>query len=93
MALLAQLREPAVLRQETKPRMYRVRPCDNRSADNPVHTQVALRRRSRSDTDRLVRKLRMKRLPVGFRIYGHRLDSHLSAGADNPNRNLASIGN
>ena len=63
-ALLAQLCEFAVLRQEPEARMYRVGARYDRGADDAVHAQITFRRRSRTDTDRLVRKLCMKGFPV-----------------------------
>ncbi len=91
-ALLAQFREPAVLRQEPKARMDRVGSCHDGSADDTVHAQITLRGRRRTDADCLIRKLRVKRLSVGLRVDRHRLNSHLPAGTDNTHCDLAPIG-
>ena len=92
-ALLAQLRKFTVLREKSKSRMDGVRAGDNGSADDPVHAQITLAGGRRPDTDRLVRQLGVKRLPVRLRVDGHRLDAHLPAGSYDPHRDLAPVGN
>ena len=91
-ALLAQLRKPAVLREKTKSRMDGIGAGNDGGADDPVHAQIALCGGRRANADGLVRKLCVEGLPVCLRVDGHGLNPHLPAGPDNADRDLAPVG-
>ena len=90
-ALLAEFGKLAVLRQKAKSRMNGVRAGYDRRADDIFHAQIALGRGSRTDTDRLIRKLCVKSFSVSLRIYGYRLDPHFPACPDNTYGDLAAV--
>ena len=84
--------EVGILRQKAEPGMDRVGAGDRRRGKDRGHVQIAVARRRRTDTDRLVRQPHMHRGGVGGRMHGDRLDPHLAAGAVDPQRDLAAIG-
>ncbi|MNC45746.1 hypothetical protein D3C81_1803660 [compost metagenome] len=55
--------------------------------------QIAVLGQGRTDAIGFVRQPDMEGISVGFRINGDRIDIHLLAGADDPDRNLAPVGN
>ena len=57
------------------------------------HVQVALCRRRGSDTDRLIGQLDVLGFAVGFGIHHHRPDTQFTAGALDPQGDLAAVGN
>ena len=54
--------------------------------------QVALGRRRLADADRLVGELEVRGVGVGGGIDARRLDAQLAAGADDPQGDLAAVG-
>ena len=92
MALFTQLGKPGVFRQEAVPRMDGLGAGGHRRRQDGRHIQVAVLYRGRADADALVGKAHMKSLPVRLRKDRHRGDAHLLAGADDPHRDLAPVG-
>ena len=60
--------------------------------DDPVDGEIALGRGRRSQQHRLVGEQHVERLPVGLGEDGDAGDAHLAAGSDDPDRDLAAIG-
>ena len=58
---------------------------------NRLDVQIALIGSSRTDADRFIGDLSMKRIPVRFGKDSDRPDSKFPAGADDPNRDLAAV--
>ena len=58
-----------------------------------VDLQIALRGLGRTDAVGLVGHFQVGGATVGLAENGHRLNAHLSAGAEDPQGDLASIGN
>src|SRR5579871_5382117 len=61
-------------------------------ADNAWDIEVALASGWRTDANGFIRKLNVQRVPVGLGIDGNSLNTHLPAGADDAERDLAAIG-
>jgi hypothetical protein len=84
--------EVRVLRQEAVAGMDGVGAGDFRCRQDGGDIEVALARRRRADTDRLVGQPHVHRIAVGRRIDRDRLDTHLAAGAMDAKRDLAAVG-
>ena len=85
--------ELTVLRQEAIARVDRIGTGVDGRRDELVHIQVVVFRRTLSDTDSLIRELRMQTVLVLLRVDRDTLDAHVPAGPDDADRDLASIGN
>ena len=85
--------ELTVLRQEAIARMDRIGAGVDGCRDELVHIQVVVLRRTFSDTDPLIRKLRVQTVLVLLRVDRDTLDAHVPTGPDDADRDLASIGN
>ena len=68
-----------------------IRLHDHACSQDALHIEIALCGRSRSDTDRLVRKKCVERVPVRLGVNGNCLDPHLPACPDDPNGDLAAV--
>ena len=91
-ALFDALGEVRVLGQEAVAGMDRHRVGDFRGADDGRHVQVALRGGRRPDAHRLVRQQHVLEAVVGGGMHGHGLDAQLAAGPQDPQRDLAAVG-
>ena len=85
--------ELTVLRQEAIARMDRIGAGVDGCRDELVHIQIVVLRRTFSDTDPLIRELRMQTVLVLLRVDRDTLDAHVPAGPDDADRDFASIGN
>jgi len=65
----------------------------NGCSQDPLHIQIALARDSRPDTDGFISQQCVKAVFIRLRIHGHGLYAHLTAGADDADRDFTSIGN
>ena len=88
----AGLREIRVLGEEAVAGMDGVAAGGLRHGQQRAHVQIALRRRSRADADRLRRQLHVHGLRVRRGIDGDGLHAQLPAGAQNPQRDFAPVG-
>ncbi len=70
-----------------------VGPGDLGGADDAGDVQVALGGARRPDAHRLVGEAHVQGEPVGLRVDRHRLAAQLFAGVDDPEGDLAAIGN
>ena len=61
-------------------------------ADNGRHVQIAVQRGGRTDTDRFVGQQHMLEVAVRFGVHRDRLDAQLATGAQDPERDLAPVG-
>ena len=61
-------------------------------ADDRRNIQIAARALGRTDADRLVGETHVQAVAVGLGVHGHRLDAQLLAGADDPQRDFAAVG-
>ena len=84
--------ERGVLRQEAVARVDGVRPGDGGGGQDGGHVEVGIARRRRADADALVGQAHMHRLGIGGGMHGDRGDAHLAAGALDPQRDLAAVG-
>ncbi len=73
--------------------MNRVDIADFCGAYDPIDFQIAFRTRRPADTDRLVGQLNVKRVDVGLGIDGYRWNTQFFASSDDPQRDLAAVGN
>ena len=62
-------------------------------ADDALLIQIAVRGFCPADAHRLVRQGHMEGIPVRLRIHRHRGNAHFLAGPDDPDRDLAPVGN
>ena len=92
LAALADLGELGVLGQEAVARVDGVGAGDLGRGDDARDVQVALARRRRPDADLLVGEAHVQRLAVGLGVDGDGADAELLAGADDPQRDLAAVG-
>ena len=91
-ARLAQVCEPAVLREEAVARVDALRTTLQRSLDNPVHPQVAVGRGRAADVQRLVAHGHVSRVLVCVRVDRDSLHAELSRRVDDPACDLSSVG-
>ena len=91
-ALLHPLGEVGVLRQEAIARMNGHRVRDFGGADDGGDVQIAARRGGGADADGLVRQQDVLEFAVGLGVDGDGLDSELTAGAQNAQRDFPSVG-
>jgi hypothetical protein len=91
-ALLDSFGEVRVLGQEAVTRVDADRVRDFRGADDRRHVEVALLRLRRADAHRFVGEKHVLEVVVGRGVHRDRLDSELAAGAQDSERDLASIG-
>ncbi len=89
---LHRLGEAGVLGQESVAGMDEVGARAPGRVEQALDREVALRRRRRADAEGLVRHQDVRRHPVDLGVDGHRRDVHLPAGADDPDRDLAAVG-
>ena len=86
------LGEGGPLRQEPVARMHRLGAGPAAGVDDLLDHEVGRRRRRRTDVNRLVGHLDMRRRAVDVAIYGDRGDPHPPGGADDADGDLAAIG-
>ena len=86
------LREAGVLRQEAVAWMHRVRAGDLAGGKKRGNVEIAVARRRGADAHALVGQLDMHGVGVGGRMDGDRRDAELLAGAQDPQRDFAAIG-
>ncbi|OQC35440.1 MAG: hypothetical protein BWX64_02454 [Acidobacteria bacterium ADurb.Bin051] len=91
-ALPEHLGELRVLGEETVAGVDRVRAGDLRRRDQRRDVEVALRRGGRADADVLVGVGDVERVAVGGRVDRHGRNPQLAAGVDDPQRDLAAVG-
>ena len=72
--------------------MDRLRAADERGRHDRRDVEVALTRGGRPDADRLVGEVHRKAVRIGLAVHDHGLDAQLAARADDPQRDLTSIG-
>jgi hypothetical protein len=89
---LHRLGEAGVLGQEAVAGMDEVGAGAPGRVEQALDREVAFRRRRRTDAEGLVRHQDVRRHPVDLGVDGHRRDVHLPAGADDPDRDLAAVG-
>ena len=90
---LDDLGELRIFRQEAVARVDGVGMDDLGGRDDVGDVEVGFGRRRRADADGLVGQPDVHRVGVGGRMNRDRLDAHLVAGAVDPQRDLAAIGN
>jgi hypothetical protein len=86
------LREARVFRKEADAGVDCVRPGDFGRRQQRRGVEVAFARRRRADAYALVRQPHMHGVGVGRRMHGDRGDAHVVAGAMNPERDFAPVG-
>ena len=84
--------EPFALGEKSVAGMNRLGAGQLRRFDDPVAAQIALARRRRPDEHRFVGLAHVRRARVGVGVDGDRRDAQLAAGADDPQRDLAAVG-
>ena len=88
----ARAREAGVLCQEPVAGVHRVGPGPPRGVHDRVDPQVAQGRFGRAEMNRLVRLAHVARAAVAVRVHGNRREAHFAARADDPNGDLAAVG-
>src|SRR5579863_2293418 len=91
-ALLDPFGKVRILGEEAVAGVDRHRVGDLRGADDGRHVEVAARGGRRADAHGLVREQHVLEAVVGRRMHRHRLDTELPAGAQDPQRDLAAVG-
>src|SRR5262249_21065625 len=91
-AVLHALGKVGILGEEPVARMDGNRVGDLRRRDDRRHVEVALRGGWWPDAHRLVCQHHMLEAGVGGRVNGHRLDAELATSAQDPQRDLATVG-
>ena len=81
-----------VLREESVPRMDRLGVGLPRNLKDLIDREIALARRRRPNEIGLVRPAHVQAVAVGLRIHCHGPQSKLRAGTQNPDRDLAAVG-
>ncbi len=84
--------ERGALGQEAVARMDRLRAGLQRRLDDPVGAQIAVGRRRRTEPHRPVGSGDMRRIDIGIGVHGDRRDAQVSTGPDDPQRDLATVG-
>jgi hypothetical protein len=82
-----------ILREETVSGMNGVDIADFCGTNDPINLQIAFRARRPPDTDRLICQLDVKRIDVSLGINGNRWNFQFFAGSNDPQRDLAAVGN
>src|SRR5690606_6000422 len=90
--LAADAREGRVLGEEAVAGVDGVGPRDLRRGDDRGDVEVALLRRPRADADGFVREARVDGFAVDVAVDGDGLDAELTARLDDPQRDLATVG-
>ena len=90
-ALFTHCRKCTILRQKSESRMNCLRLLFYRGTDDIRHIVITVCRLCRANTNRLIRKLGMKCLPVRLRKNCYRFNSHLTACPDNPDCDFSPI--
>ena len=85
-------REFRVLREEPVTRMYRLRAGAHRGVDDGGDVEVALPGRCRAEQHGGVGLGDVAGAGVGLAVDGHRSDAHLPQRPDDPDRDLAAVG-
>ena len=88
----ADLGEVGVLAQEAVAGVDRLDVGDLGRGDDPGDVQVAVGAGGLADADRPVGQLQVGGVAVGLRVDGDRLDAQLLAGPDDPQGDLAAVG-
>jgi hypothetical protein len=91
--LLHRARERSVLGKEPITGVHRLCPGSQRRLHEHVDLQVALRRRSRPDQERLVRETRMQRVAICLRVHTDRAGAQLSERPEDTDGDLAAVRN
>jgi hypothetical protein len=81
-----------VLGQESVTRMDGIDVADFGGADHAVDFQITVGTRGFTDADGFIGELDVEGIDVGFRVNRERFDPELLAGANNAQRDLASVG-
>jgi hypothetical protein len=81
-----------IFSEKPVPRMNCIDIADLRGADDPIDFQVAVRTRRPADTDRFICQLDVQRVDIRLGINGDSWYPEFFAGADNPQCDLAAIG-
>ena len=71
--------------------MDRIRTHPQSNLKNQIAPQIALRSRRGPQPVRLICMENMQCRPVHIRVHRHRLDAHLPARTNNPQRNLTAV--
>ena len=82
-----------IFRQEAIARMHGVGAKGQRRADNRRDIEIAAGRRGRSDTHALIGQTHVQGVLIDRRIHGNGRNIERATGPDDPNRNLAPVGN
>ena len=90
--LLQDLGEAGVLRQEAVARMDGVGAGDLAGGEQARDVEIALGGRRRADAHALVGEPHVHGVGVGRRVHGDGGDADLLAGAQDPERDLAAVG-
>ena len=91
-AMPANLGEISVLREEAVPWMKGVAAGCKGGGDDVGDVQVACFTRGRADANGMVGHTSRLRVPVSFGVGEDGLDVHLVTGADDPDRDLSTVG-
>ena len=91
--VLHRLREGLALGKETVAGMDRLRAAGLRRCDDLLDDEVGVLRRRRADVHRLIGLAHMQALRIGIRIDSDGLVARLLRAADDPQRDLATVGN
>ena len=81
-----------VLGQEAIAGMDRVDIADLGGADDTFDFEITVLARSFTDTDGFICELNMERIDIGLRVNRERFDPKFLAGADDPQGDLATVG-
>ena len=81
-----------VLRQKTIARVDGLGMGGNGRADNALGVQIAFLGFRFANTDSLISQRHMQGFPVGFGIHRHSGDAHFLTGPDDPDGDLAPVG-
>ncbi len=87
------LREAGVLAQKSIARMHGFRAGRNRSRDDRIDIEIALRDHGGANADRLVRQVDMRREAIGFGIDSDRADAHAAECANDAAGDFAAVRN